>query len=82
VGANYRAACIARSPADFVSKLGIVLEEADEAAYWLELLSECHIVTPERLNPLLTEAKELAAVFAASRITAGRKRDKGGGRPT
>jgi four helix bundle protein len=73
VGANYRAVCRARSDADFVSKMGIVLEEADESAYWLELLVETDMVTPSTLAPLQQEAEELVAIFAASRITAQSK---------
>jgi four helix bundle protein len=74
VGANYRAACRARSPADFISKMGIVLEETDESAYWLELLVESGLVTQQRLSELLREAEELIAIFAASKITASGKR--------
>jgi len=51
VGANYRAACRARSRAEFVAKLGIVLEEADETVFWLELLQESEIVTAQKLTP-------------------------------
>jgi four helix bundle protein len=77
IGANYRAARRARSDAEFTSKLGIVLEEADESVYWLELLATGGIVAPEKLGPLLREAEELVAIFAASRITA-QSRAKGG----
>ena len=70
VGANYRAACRARSTPDFVSKLGVVLEEADESAYWLELIADSGLVAPGKLAPLRKEADELIAIFAASRITA------------
>ena len=70
VGANYRAACRARSKADFISKLGIVLEEADESLYWLEILSETKIVKPEPVTPLMAEARELIAIFVASLTTA------------
>ena len=69
VGANYRAACRARSRSEFVAKLGIVLEEADETIYWLQLLSDNEIVQPHRLADLLHEAEELTAIFAASRKT-------------
>ena len=74
VGANYRAACRARSNADFVSKIGVVLEEADESVYWLELLLESGLVTPVRLAELLRESEELVANFAASKLTASGKR--------
>ena len=74
VGANYRAACRARSNADFVSKIGVVLEETDESGYWLELLVESGLVTQERLSELLRETEELIAIFAASKITASGRR--------
>jgi len=72
VGANYRAACRARSKAEFSAKIGTVVEEADETAFWLELLAEARIVPETRLAPLLTEANELTAIFVASRKTASR----------
>ena len=74
VGANYRAACRARSTADFISKIGITLEEADETVYWLELLIESGIMPHEKLGALLQEAEELVAILAASRLTASGKR--------
>jgi len=70
VGANYRAACRAQSRADFAAKLSIVVEEADETLYWLELLKESSLVKPERLADLLREARELLAIVIASRKTA------------
>jgi four helix bundle protein len=70
VGANYRAACRARSKAEFVAKLGVVLEEADETVFWLELLLEGGIVKPEKLDSLLTEAQELTSIFVTSLCTA------------
>jgi four helix bundle protein len=70
VGANYRAVCRARSTADFVSKLGIVLEEADETLFWLELLIESGAAHPEKATALLKEADELVAIFVASLRTA------------
>jgi four helix bundle protein len=70
VGANYRAACRARSRADFVSKIGVVLEEADESGYWLELVAEGHLSSSKVVYQLLEEANQLSAIFAASRITA------------
>lgn len=66
VGANYRAACRGRSKADFVSKLGIALEEADETLFWLEILLETKGVNTEKLLPLMQEARELMAIFIAS----------------
>jgi len=70
VAANYRAACKARSPADFISKLGIVEEESDETVFWLEFLVETGLVEHERMADLTDEAKQLSAIFAASRLTA------------
>jgi four helix bundle protein len=70
VGANYRAACRARSKAEFIAKLGIVLEEADESVFWLELIEETGLVGPDKLRSLLNEAEELTAIFVASLRTA------------
>jgi four helix bundle protein len=72
VGANYRAACRARSRAEFASRLGVVAEEADESVYWLELISEGNSVPKEILSPLLTEADELTAIFTSGRRSASR----------
>ncbi len=72
VGANYRAACSARSPAEFVAKLGIVEEEVDEAIYWMELLIDAELVKESRLGELMREAEELRAITIAS-ITTSRK---------
>jgi len=69
VGANYRAAGRARSRAEFVSKIALVVEEADETVFWLECLIESGIVRQELLQDLLTEANELVAIFAASHRT-------------
>jgi len=66
VGANYRAVCRARSAADFISKLGIVLEEADETLFWLELLVDSGAAAQDDVFPLLKEANELVAIFVAS----------------
>ena len=67
--ANYRATCRARSKAEFVAKLGVVVEEADETVYWLELLQETGILAITDMNGLYDEAKELLAIFAASQQT-------------
>ena len=67
VAANYRSACRARSKADFVNKLGIVEEEADESALWMELLIESGFVPLPRMEKLLQEANELTAIMVASR---------------
>jgi four helix bundle protein len=69
VGANYRAACRAKSPADMIVKLGIVEEEADESIYWLELLIESNLTTTERASSLLKEANEITAMIVASKKT-------------
>ncbi len=70
VAANYRAVCRARSRDEFVSKMGIVNEEADETVFWLEFLADTGLVPKPRLEPLLGEANELVAIFVASRKTA------------
>jgi four helix bundle protein len=70
LGANYRAVCWARSTADFVSKLGIVLEEADETLFWLELLVDSGAAKADVDAPLLREANELVSIFVASLRTA------------
>jgi four helix bundle protein len=70
VAANYRAACRARSRAEFVAKIGIVVEEIDETVFWLELLVESGLVPKARMEQLLVEANELLAIFAASQHTA------------
>lgn len=70
MAANYRAVCRARSKAEFVSKIGIVVEEADETVFWLELLVETGVVKADKMESLLIEANELLAIFAASQRTA------------
>ena len=70
IGANYRAACRGRSKAEFVAKLGIVVEEADESAYGLELIIEGELLTKPLVEPLLKEANELTAIMVASRKSA------------
>jgi four helix bundle protein len=70
VGANYRAAGRSRSKAEFVSKKGIVVEEADETVFWLECLIESGIVKEELLKGLLAGANELVAIFGVSHRTA------------
>lgn len=74
VAANYRAVCRARSQADFISKMGIVVEEADETVFCLELLVDKEIVQKALMKDLLIEANELLAISAASIWTAKRKR--------
>lgn len=70
VAANYRASCRARSQAEFIAKLGIVEEEADESLFWLELLVESGIVKKEKLELLMTEANELTSIIVSSIKTA------------
>lgn len=74
VAANYRAVCRARSKAEFIAKIGIVVEEADETVFWLELLVESEIVSTIKMKDLLQEANELLAIFAASQFTAKRNK--------
>ena len=77
VAANYRAACRGRSRAEFVSKLGIVLEEADEALFWLELIDEMAINDRNSVGYLMEECNELTAIIVTSIKTA--KQSKGAG---
>lgn len=70
VGANYRSACRAKSPADFIAKMGIVEEEADESLFWMELLVDGELLPKERLTELMAEGDELVAIFVASINTA------------
>lgn len=70
VAANYRAAGRSRSRAEFVSRIGIVVEEADETVFWLEMLVDTDTLPQNAVQPLLTEANELLAIFAASQRTA------------
>jgi four helix bundle protein len=74
VAANYRAACCAKSRADFISKPGIVEEEADESIFWLELLVRAKILPAKRLEPLIAEANEILAMVVASARTAKKHR--------
>ena len=66
VGANYRAACRARSNKEFIAKLGVVLEEADESVFWLELIRDGELLTAKLVESLLSEANELTAIFSAT----------------
>ncbi len=76
VAANYRAVCRARSKAEFISRMGIVVEEADETVFWLELLGETGVVREDRTRDLLKEANELVAIFAASLRTSKQHRNE------
>ena len=75
VAANYRPACRAKSTADFIAKMGIVEEEADETSFWLELLEESELVPAAKLTAITQEANELIAITVASIKTARRNRD-------
>jgi len=66
VAANYRAACRARSKAEFISKISVVIEEADETVFWQELFGETGVIPPQKTKDLLREANELLAIFGAS----------------
>jgi four helix bundle protein len=72
VGANYRAACRARSKPEFIAKLGTVEEEADESAYWMEIVIDAGLLAPNKVEDLRHEACQLTAIMAASRISARR----------
>ena len=74
VAANYRASCLAQSKASFVSKVSIVLEEADESAFWLEFIMDEGLIGEDRVITLLEEAYELSAIFYASRRTARKQK--------
>jgi four helix bundle protein len=76
IGANYRAARRGRSRADFISKLNIALEEADESLYWLELLSEARLMATPLLADLLDEANQLVAMLTSSAKTARQNNTK------
>ena len=70
VGANYRATARAKSSKDFIYKVEIVLEEADETHYWLEIIEEAELIKGEQIRQLIKEANELTAIFAATDKTA------------
>lgn len=75
VAANYRAACRGRSHAEFIAKIGVVEEEADESVFWLDILPETKNAKQEEVDPLLNEARQLTAIFTAASKTA--KQNKG-----
>ena len=76
VAANYRAACRARSSADFISKITIVEEECDETLFWLELIADSNLMKKERVSDLIKEADELTAIFTATGKTAKQNNPK------
>ncbi|MCU0240417.1 MAG: four helix bundle protein [Pyrinomonadaceae bacterium] len=76
VAANYRAVCRGRSKADFISKLGIVVEECDESEFWLEMIIATEMLKPSLVEPLHQEAGELLAIFVSSRKSASESLSK------
>ncbi|MFN3167881.1 MAG: four helix bundle protein [Phycisphaeraceae bacterium] len=70
VGANFRAARRGRSSREYLAKISIVVEEADESEYWLELIRDCGLLSKRQVGPLLQEATELTKIFASTRRTA------------
>jgi four helix bundle protein len=76
VGANYRAVCRSKSPADFISKMGTVEEEADESGYWMELLVDAGKINATKASTLLKEANELTAIAVSSINTARKSKSR------
>ena len=74
LAANYRSTCRARSAADFISKISVVAEEADETLFWFELLSQAELITLKSVERLMKECQELLKIFSASLATAKRNR--------
>lgn len=74
VAANYRAVCRARSRAEFISKLGIVIEECDESIFWIELIADLKLLSLEKLGTLLKEGNEILAIMVASKNSASRNK--------
>ncbi len=74
VAANYRASCRARSRAEFIAKMGTVIEESDECCFWIELIIEGGILPSSKVDALLKESNELTAIMTASRKTAQSKK--------
>lgn len=73
VAANYRAACRSRSRREFISRIGVAIEECDETLLWLELLVRLKLITPDRTNTILQEGDQLLAIFVVSKATAIRR---------
>jgi four helix bundle protein len=73
VGANYRASCRSRSRSEFIAKIGVVEEEADESAYWLEVIIEGGFLRQSLVEPLLNEANEITRIMSSSRVSASAK---------
>jgi four helix bundle protein len=70
IGANYRSALRSRSKAEFIARMGIVEEEADESVYWLEIVTESHMLKPKAVGAILKEANEIVAIASATRKSA------------
>ncbi len=73
VGSNYRAACRGRSDREFYAKLCIVVEEADETVFWLEIIRDAKILSVKKVAPVLNEAKEILSIMASSKKTTGKR---------
>jgi four helix bundle protein len=82
VAANYRVVCRARSRSEFLAKLGVVIEEADESAFWMELICDASLLPTSRVENLRSEANQLLAIFNASRTTARKGLRSKGNRET
>ena len=76
VGSNYRAACRTRSEAEFHAKISIVVEEADESLFWMEILTEAEITQSAQVSQLMIEAQEILKVMAKARKTVSNNKDK------
>jgi four helix bundle protein len=76
IGANYRAACRGKSKADFIYKIEIVLEEADESLYWLEVSKDAGLIKSDEIEKLIKESNELVSIFNAADITAKKNRNE------
>jgi four helix bundle protein len=76
IAANYRASCRARSIAEFIAKIGVVVEEADETVFWLEMLVDCEIFPESKMKGMIQEGNELLAIFAASQTTSKKNSKK------
>ena len=76
IGANYRAACRGKSKADFIYKIEIVLEEADESLYWLEVSKDAGLITSDEIEKLIKESNELVSILNAADMTAKKNRNE------
>ena len=76
IAANYRAACRGRSHAEFIAKIGVVEEEADESTFWLDIIPDTKNATTGEVEPLLKEARELTAIFTAASKMAKQNKNK------